>query len=59
MMLHTTSKQDMEAVPDTDEFPLVEIPKGKQIIKQIDFEISVEKVSETEKKENKSQDAPW
>ena len=49
----------MEAPSDPDEFPLVEIAKGKQIIKQIDFEISIEKVSETEKKENKVQETPW
>ena len=59
-MLNTPPKRDtrdMEVLPDTDEFPLVKVTNGKEIIKKIDFEISVEKTSQ--KKENKGQEVPW
>lgn len=49
--------RDMEALADADEFPLVKVANGKEIIKQIDFEISVEKTSE--KRGHQSQHAPW
>jgi hypothetical protein len=49
--------RDMDVMEDVDEYPLVQVGKGAAIVKQVDFEISVESGSPTIK--HASPAVPW